>query len=354
MKKVLRSGVVLLLILGVMMSLTACKAEVAEKEAVNEGTVVEKEDRTYYLVSSHQAHPYFADSHLALRYAADYFGVNIVATGPEGWDTKAQSEAIEQAIAKSPSGIITRMWDASPRDAVVKAMAAGIPVIVTEATVEDNGALSFIGLDNYQAGVDTAKELVARAGDSGKVVCMGNWGASNTDAKFAGVKEYLEKNTQWEIVAEVDDKAETSAAIEAAKSVINNYADIDAIIGLDSSTGTGVSIAMEELGVEAGTYTVIVHDRETSTLEYIEQGYINATLINKTATQEYLAILLMEDWNNGGLKNVPISSDNLAAGVNPLPNNIYNSVSVIDASNVKYFKVDNMPKINTKLYNPLC
>ena len=42
--------------------------------AADTGTDAEpKEMRTYYMVSSHQAHPYFADSHLALRYAAEYF-----------------------------------------------------------------------------------------------------------------------------------------------------------------------------------------------------------------------------------------------------------------------------------------
>ncbi len=29
-------------------------------------------NRTYYLCSSHQAHTYFTDSHIALRYAAEF------------------------------------------------------------------------------------------------------------------------------------------------------------------------------------------------------------------------------------------------------------------------------------------
>ena len=51
---------------------------------------------------------------LALRYAAEYFQVNIIAAGPEGWDTQAQAEAIEAAVANQADGIITRMWDDSP------------------------------------------------------------------------------------------------------------------------------------------------------------------------------------------------------------------------------------------------
>ena len=60
--------------------------------------------------------------------------------------------------------------------------------------------------------------------------------------------------------------------------------------------------------IAPGSVKVVVHDREPATLEFIAKGYIDATLINKTATDEYLAILIMEDWNNGGLKNIPVSS----------------------------------------------
>jgi ribose transport system substrate-binding protein len=145
--------------------------------------------RTYYLCSSHQAHTYFTDSHIGLRYAAEYFNVKIVASGPDGWDTAAQAQAIEQAISKQPAGIITRLWDAAPLDAVRQARAAGIPVIVTETRLGETqddigGALTYIGLNNFDCGRDTARELVKQSGStSGMLVLMGNWGASNTDAK---------------------------------------------------------------------------------------------------------------------------------------------------------------------------
>jgi len=347
---------IVLTVLLLVTILVACASNTPDAAANNgaaadTGEADEGEARTYYMVSSHQAHPYFADSHLALRYAAEYFQVNIIAAGPEGWDTQAQAEAIEAAIANQADGIITRMWDDSPAEAVKKAMAAGIPVVMTETRTAVNPGLTYIGLDNYQCGRDTAAELIKRAGTSGKVALMGNWGAANTDAKLAGVKDYLAEFSDWEVVVEADDKAATADAIEAAKSVFNNYPDINAVLGLDSSSGTGIATAMEELDIAPGSVHVVVHDREPATLEFIASGYIDATLINKTATDEFLAILLMEDWNKGGLKNIPISSDNAAAGVNPLPENMYNTAAVIDAENVDYFFAENMPTIETSLYN---
>jgi len=350
-------GLVVMLIATILVACAAPAApeatapEAAAPEAAAPEAAADQPMRTYYMISSHQAHPYFADSHLALRYAAEYFNVNIIAAGPEGWDTKAQADAIEAAIAKNPNGIITRMWDDSPAEAVKKAMAAGIPVVMTETRTAVNPGLTYIGLDNYQCGRDTAAELIKRAGTTGKVALMGNWGAANTDAKLRGVKDYLAENSEWEVVVEADDKAATADAIEAAKSVFNNYPDVNAVVGLDSSSGTGIAMAMDELAIEPGSVKVVVHDREPATLEYIQKGYIDATLINKTATDEFMAILVMEDWNNGGLKNIPVSSDNAAAGVNPVPENMYNTAAVIDANNVEYFLAENMPVIETDLYN---
>ena len=365
-RKVMLGIVVALLAVLVVVLLVACGNTATDASSSDDATASEAKgvyqnldpDREYYLVSSHQAHPYFLDSHIGLRYAAEYFNVKITALGPDGWDTQAQAEALEQTLAKNPAGIIIRGYDASSVDASVRAMEAGIPIVCTESkpvegrgtTVE--GALTFIGLDNYQCGADTAIELIKRAGDEGVVGIMGNWGASNTDAKLAGIEDYLAENAPgWTICGYADDKATTNDAIIAAKSLMNNYPEMTAIMGIDSSSGSGIANAMQELNIEKGRYKAVVHDREPATLQFVEEGYIDATLINKTAGQEFVAMLVMEDWNNGGLKNMPISADNAAAGINPVPDNMYNTAVVIDAENVQYFKQDAMPELETDLYN---
>lgn len=308
--------------------------------------------RTYYYIAGFHSHPYFLDMHLGFRYAAEKFNVNIKKMGPDGWDAKAQAEALEQAVAKNPDGIITVMWDASGKPAVKRAMANGVPVIVVEATVPDNGAMAYIGLDNYECGVDTAKEIIKRGGKSGKLVAQGNWGASNTDAKFQGLKDYLTANSDWKIVAKVDDKANTEVAIEAAKSIFNNYPDVKAIAGLDSSSGSGIGIAMEELDIDPKGLTIVVHDREDMTLEYIEKGFIDSTLINKTATSAYMSILVLEAYNDSkmGFKDIPISGDNKAAGANVFPKFMYNGTIIIDGKNVDKFLAENIPQYKTDLY----
>ncbi|MCB1445371.1 MAG: substrate-binding domain-containing protein [Rhizobiaceae bacterium] len=303
--------------------------------------------RTYIYASQLQGHPYLLDSLLGMDYAQSKFGVTVERLGPQGWDPVAGAEAVEQAIARKPDGIITTLWEPGAVPGIRRAMEQGIPVIVIEAVTPDNGgALTFIGLDNYAAGEDTAKELIKRGGDSGKLVVSGNWGASNTDAKLKGLTDYLAANSKWEIVGRVDDKATTSTAIDAAKTMFNTYPDLTAVVGLDSSSGSGICLAAEELEKDISGLTVIVHDREDAVLECINDGVIDATIINKTALQAYLAVEMLEAYNDKkvGLADVPISDDNKAAGVNPFPAAVYMGTEVIDQENVKHFMRASLPK----------
>jgi len=295
--------------------------------------------RSYIFAAGVLGHPYWNAAYQGFDYAAQKFGVDIKRVGPQDWNPPAQAEAVEQSIAKKPDGIIAVLWDGSSIPPIKKAMAAGIPVVVIEANLPDSGAMAFIGLDNYQAGADTAKELIKLGGESGKVVALGNWGASNTDAKYRGFSDYLAAHSKWTILGKVDDKGTTNPAIEAAKSLLNTYNDATGIVGLDSSAGTGLGLAAEELRMDISKLTIVVNDREDAVLDYIHKGVIGASILNKTALEAYMAIELLEAYNDSkiGLADVPISTNNKSAGVTPMPENVFMGTVVVDKNNVEYF-----------------
>jgi ABC-type sugar transport system substrate-binding protein len=295
--------------------------------------------RSYIFAAGVLGHPYWNAAYQGFDYATQKFGVDIKRAGPQDWNPPAQAEAVEQSIAKKPDGIIAVLWDGSSIPPIKKAMAAGIPVVVIEANLPDSGAMAFIGLDNYQAGADTAKELIKLGGESGKVVALGNWGASNTDAKYRGFSDYLAAHSKWTILGKVDDKGTTNPAIEAAKSLLNTYNDATGIVGLDSSSGTGLGLAAEELRMDISKLTIVVNDREDAVLDYIHKGVIGASILNKTALEAYMAIELLEAYNDSkiGLADVPISTNNKSAGVTPMPENVFMGTVVVDKNNVEYF-----------------
>lgn len=308
------------------------------------GAAIADDKPVYYYASMMQGHPYFLDAHLGLRYAAQKLGVEIRTIGPQGWDPAAHAEAVESAIAKEADGIVTVMWEPGAIPAIKKAMSMDIPVVVVESTVEDTGALAFIGLDNYQSGVAQAKELIRLAGKEGTYVAMGNWGASNTDLKIQGFTDYITTNSSWTEAGRVDDKASTADAIEAAKAILNTHKDIDGVVGFDASSGSGLCIASEELGVDITPLAIVVNDREAPVLECIADGIIDSSIVTKTALSYYFAIQLMELFNaeNGGLKGVPVTSDNEATQISVSPQKFFIGAEVINTENVSMFMQENI------------
>ena len=178
-------------------------------------------------------------------------------------------------------------------------------------------------------------------------------GTEQPDAETVTLSENIrlhflrtDATTKEALAGRIDDKATTSTAIDAAKTMFNTYPDINAVIGLDSSSGTGICLAAEELEKDIADLTVIVHDREDPVLECIQDGVIDASIVNKTALQAFMAVQMLEAYNDQkiGLANVPISADNKAAGVNPFPAQIYMGTEVIDGENVGQFTRANLPK----------
>lgn len=345
MKKARKTGIILLgILLLLSITLVACGGKGAAPAQAGEERSAPTVKRHYYYIGAVNAHPYFLDAFLGVEYAKQRLGVDITVLGPNDYDMTAMVAAIEQTIPKKPDGILTMCWDSTPVPAIKKAMAAGIPVITMFTDVTDSGALSYIGLDNYESGVVTGQELLKRGGNRGKLGIMMNAGASNTEAKKAGALDAL-KGSGWELVVQAEDKANTEVAIEAAKAMFNAHPNLTGILGLDSSSGTGIGRAIEELGIDASGMTIVVHDREDVTLEYIEKGIIDATIEAKTALPPYLAVLLLEDYNDRKqATDVPISANNWDSGVASLPRFIYVGAVIIDKSNVQNFLRKNMPR----------
>ncbi len=288
---------------AMLLTLFGCAVPATDTAAAAEpaaaGSTAADKEIVYYYVGINNNHPYWYDVHQGFEYAAKQLGVTVIRTGPDDWDPQGQAAALEQVITKKPDGIITPVFDASllPGPTQLPPLHS---VVAIESTMEGANVVSYIGLDNYDSGMKTPRSLWNTRGDTGKVVVMGNWGAANTDAKLKGFEDYLAANTTWEVIAKLDDKAVTETAIEQAKTAFNNYADMTAIVGLDSSSGAGIGSAMEELGRAPGSslrscMTASAHLSTSSPLPQLHA-------INKTASMPFLALLMLNGIVKDGMQ----------------------------------------------------
>lgn len=327
------------------LTLVLALAMILSFAAMAEGT----EKRTYYYVAPGQGQAYCYDMHLGFKWAAQQFGCEIIAMGADDWNSETTCQMLETVVSQNPDGIITAAWDAAMNPGILKAQEAGIPIILVEAESGEMGDL-YIGLDNVDAGRETADELIKYAGEEGKLLVIGNWGSTNIDQKYEGLKEVLAKYPGWEILGDMDGDCAAEPSLQAAKDLLTQHPDATAFVGLDSACGAAIAQAMEELNMEAGSLTVICADREDAMIDYIRLGYIQASLTNRTAMMCYLAVQFLESVNNYGFLQNPITSDNAAAGISVYPLHIYTGNVVITDENADTFDHNMMGDYATDLY----
>lgn len=320
------------------LAVTMAAATVAGAVAVPVMAAEDGAQKTYYYVAPGLGQPYSIDMIKGLQFAAEKYDCKIIAQGANDWNSDTACAALEQAIAKGPDGIVTAAWDAAMNPGIQKAKEAGIPIVVVEAESGECGDL-YIGLDNVDAGRETAQTLIDLAGTEGKLLVIGNWGSTNIDQKFEGLKEVL-ADTNWEIVGDQDSEADAATALQAAKDLLSANPDVTAFVGLDSACGGGIAGAMEELGMDPGSLTVVCADREDAMLDYIADGYIQAALTNRTAAMMDIAVSFLDNVNNHDFLTVPVTGDNEASAISVWPLKIFTGNVVINSDNVENFYHD--------------
>jgi ribose transport system substrate-binding protein len=333
-----RTFVVLGLLLAAALLVTSCAQTPAPAEPASSGEEVpqSQEVEEYVVLAVNWQHPYWIDVRTGGEYFDEVMGENVKVTfaGPEAFDLPGQVDAALQQIPKKPDGMIVACFDPALIPAINQAVEAGIPVGTFESDCpQDNKRWFFVGVDAYKAGWAMGPELVKHMGDSGKVVISTNIGASNSEEKIRGFKDFLADYPGIEVVATVDDQTQVREGADALKPVLQANPDVTGIVGVNAGSGGAAATAVKELGLE-DQVTIVCQDRDDITLQFIQEGVIDATIVARTAASPYIGLLLLYQYNHA---DVPITEDNAANNVNWLPEDVDVGTIVVDKDNVDAF-----------------
>ncbi len=211
-------------------------------------------------------------------------------------DPTQESQLIDAAIAKKPDGIVVSM--ANPdgtRAAVARAVAAGIPVVVTnrgEGVWKQLGATTFVGQSELLAG-ESAGERLAKAGIK-KVICIvhevGNVG--NQD-RCKGVSNTLGgevKNIQVDIANVSDAKNTIQSALLADPT-------IDGVFTLNPSITVAANQAIKESGSKA---KLAGFELSADVLKLVKDGDMLFSVDQQPYLQGYLPVIFLADQKRNG------------------------------------------------------
>jgi ribose transport system substrate-binding protein len=289
-------------------------------------------DQLYVEVSALNSLEYFYDHKEGMRLVGEDLGVRTEYTGPADYDMNAVAAAIEQAIVKKAAGIVLVGWEESLNGAIKKATDAGIPVVTCDADLPTSARVAFVGTSNYSAGQELARWWVKKLNGKGKIALLGMPTLSNIRDRIEGMKNVF-ATSQIQIVEIGDSKTDSIGAATTATALLQKYPDLAGMIGVDSHSGAGIGTAIRESG-KAGKIIATGWDRDNSLLELIDKGYVQGTVVQKTALMPYYSVLILWQMKNS---KVALTADDKAAKINTIPGFIDTGIMIVEKDKANSF-----------------
>ena len=250
----------------------------------------------YYLIASNMALPYWQTAVAGFNRAAAQYGVTAKVEGPDTHDVQAELAALQKAIATKPSGILISATDpAVVQPGINAAVSAGIPVITMDSDAPGSSRLYFIGTNNLEAGRLGGRRVVAKTGGRGNVVFFSIAGQHNMDERLKGFEDVFSSYPNLKIVEVFDTKGDARNAFDRAQQLIvqTGPKKIDAFVCLDSASGKQVADIVKRN--QATDREVLAWDIDQGTLDDINAGLIDATVVQKPFTMGYVGLKALDE-----------------------------------------------------------
>jgi len=204
-------------------------------------------------------------------------------------DPVKQSQLIDAAIASKPDGLIVSMANpAGVKDAVERAVAAGIPVITINSGLEDSkafGAQTHVGQSEFIAGQGAGEQL-AKAGVTHVICVIHEAGNSGLEERCNGAADTLGgtlSNVQVDI-------ANIADAQNTVKSKLLADPSIDGVLTLQPAVGVAAAQAIAEA---SSTATLATFDVSADVTTLIEDGKILFAVDQQPYSQGYLPVVFL-------------------------------------------------------------
>lgn len=238
--------------------------------------------------------PFFLAMEKGARAAADKLGVELVWQGSASeYSPQSQMPFVDAALADDIDALILVPTDPdSLQPAVLRAEAAGIPVITVDTTVTDQAYLtSHITGDNVDGGKQAAKTLAEQIGGEGKVFIMsGSPGATTNTLREQGFREELAANfPKIEIVGREYANSQPATATSAVNTVLLNHPDLAGIFAIDGTSGTGTIAALRNSNA-VGKVKLVGYDAYKAQVDGLQEGVFTALVAQQPAKEAELAL----------------------------------------------------------------
>ena len=246
--------------------------------------------------------PYFQVLDTRIRGLLELNG-DVLITRDAAMDQQRQNQEIQELVDAGVCAIFMTPveWDTS-REGLLIAAAAGVPVIVVDAPVQDSelAACSVLS-DNYQAGVLCARHLLS-VRDSANILLLEHVTARSGADRIQGFKDTIAGHEGFVILGSGESDGQIENAMPVMEQLLEQYPDADVLMALNDPSAFGGLAAIQGAG-QSDRFLVYSVDGSPEGKSMVSSGFLTATcaqfpskVAEEAVTQAYAAI-------NGGCEH---------------------------------------------------
>lgn len=227
-----------------------------------------------------------------MREAAKEFNVRLEIVGP--WtesDVEGQIKVMDGVVREAPAVIILSATDyRALLPSVESARAAGIPIVTMDSGVASDIPVSFVATNNIEAGEKAAAEMMRRL-ESGRSVAIVSHirGATTAMEREEGARRALAADGRYPSLGTFYSNNFEERAYAITLELLDRHPHLGGILAMNevSTIGVGKAVRDRRLG---GKVRVVGFDNSLVEIKMIEEGVIDATVIQKPFNMGYLAV----------------------------------------------------------------
>ena len=216
--------------------------------------------------------------------AAQLDGYKITFQGPAAESNIADEvNMVDNAVNRKVAGIVLAPSDPDALvPSVKKAYENGIPVVIIDSMLADGAEKyyqAFLATDNKTAGELCAKQMIETMGPKGKIAIMSYVaGVGSEIGRVGGFKEYIEKNSDIEIVGTFYSQSQMATALNQTTDLLAANPDLTGIFGANEPTAIGMGRALAQSG-KAGQVIAIGFDGNEDLQNFVKDGTLKAIAV---------------------------------------------------------------------------
>lgn len=161
-------------------------------------------------------------------------------------DIKKQEEQIYSFINQKVDGIFVNPIDSQKlKKALETAKKNGIPVIAIDAPIDDsNLVISTIVSDNYNAGVQCAKDMMKRK-SSANIILLKHSAVKSANDRIQGFLDTIQGHDSYRVINEGECEGQLEIAMPVMKKMLEKTSQVDVVMALNDPSALGAVAALE-------------------------------------------------------------------------------------------------------------